>query len=291
VRPELYPETHRQSHAHRSTGGHRNEGASRFTLFQVDCSPAGHGPAATGNLWDIFRKTIVERELFATPYRTTAQIENMPPPDQGNDVGVAAMVKVLGSAAADRAIERPVVIEREQIYHTVSDYQWISLGELCPTDIFNEGHAFVVLTSYFDGGNHADSTVHDVLTLAAVTGTKEQWQPLERAWSRLMKESGVNTAFHTTDLVSLSGPFSRRKGWNESRRDKLLERCVSIIEPRIANKITPTCPGRIGLFPFTVTVPLADHKQARSENPDIPVNANAVCAIQALGECLRWGRR
>jgi hypothetical protein len=149
---------------------------------------------------------------------------------------------------------------------------------------------FVVLKSYFDGGNHPDSRVHDVLTLAVVTGTKQQWRPLERAWRNLMTTSGVGNDFHTTDLVALSDPFSRRNGGDESRRDLLLGRCVGLIERYIARQIRGDYPGRLGLYPFTVTVPLAEHGRARNENPDAPNNAAVICSTQAIGACLEWGQ-
>jgi hypothetical protein len=97
----------------------QKRGSKRFTSFQVDRPPTGRGPTATGHFWDVFRKLVVERQFFSTPDRLTAQIKNMAPADHGVDIGVAAMVKVLGSAATDRAIERPVAIEREQVDHAI----------------------------------------------------------------------------------------------------------------------------------------------------------------------------
>lgn len=146
-----------------------------------------------------------------------------------------------------------------------------------------------VLRSFFDGGNHADSRVHEVVVLAAISGTRVQWQSLKHEWISLMKRGGADRCFHTTNLVALSGPFSRDNGWNEDRRDQLLGRCVSLLEGHIAHKITAGYPGRLGLYPFTVTVNLSHHKRARADNPDVPNNANTICAVQAFGSCLAWG--
>jgi hypothetical protein len=169
---------------------------------------------------------------------------------------------------------------------------FLLLEELCPLNLVPKDHIFVVLKTYFDGGNHADSTVHDVISLAALSGTKDQWKPLEKSWIKLMNQHGIGNAFHTTDLVALSGIFSRKGGWDEARRDKFLGRCVSLIERHIALPMTlELTQGRLGIYPFTVTVPLSDHKRARQENADVPKHAATICAVQALGSTLIWGEK
>ena len=37
----------------------------------------------------------------------------------------------------------------------------------------------MVLKSFFDAGNQADSTQYDVVSLASVSGTSEQWRPFD----------------------------------------------------------------------------------------------------------------
>ena len=37
----------------------------------------------------------------------------------------------------------------------------------------------MLLKTYFDGGNKADSSQYEILSLAAVSGTEEQWQRLD----------------------------------------------------------------------------------------------------------------
>ena len=69
----------------------------------------------------------------------------------------------------------------------------------------------MVLKGYFDGGNQADRTRYDRVTLAVALGTVEQWTPLESAWEkvRLVHEA---PPLHTTDAIGLHKDFSKNKG-------------------------------------------------------------------------------
>jgi hypothetical protein len=63
---------------------------------------------------------------------------------------------------------------------------YIPVGSLCPINYrVQREHAFVVLKAYFDGGNKADSTRYDVLTLAMVCHVDETGNRLN--------EGGVST--------------------------------------------------------------------------------------------------
>ena len=147
----------------------------------------------------------------------------------------------------------------------------------------------MILKSYFDGGNQADSKQYDVLTLAAVSGTHDEWVPFEKDWRKTLKKHGAEW-LHTTDAISLADPFSRRKRWSEAKRDAHLMDCVRVAGRHIARQNRPNEPGRYGLYPFTVTVVLKDFIEARKVSPEVPTTATEACAVQALYACLEWGR-
>lgn len=146
----------------------------------------------------------------------------------------------------------------------------------------------MILKSYFDGGNQADSKQYDVLTLAAVSGTHAEWFPFNKEWRKTLGKHGVEW-LHTTDAISLADPFSRRKGWSETKRDALLMDCVRVVGRHIARQNRPNEPGRYGLYPFTVTVVLKDFIEARKITSGLPTTAAEACVTQALAKCLEWG--
>jgi hypothetical protein len=146
----------------------------------------------------------------------------------------------------------------------------------------------VILKSYFDGGNQADSTQYDVVTLAMLSGTLDQWRPLESAWRDVLKNHGADW-LHTTDAVALSDPYSRRKDWDDARRDSFINDCVSAIEPLIVRKKRVTEPPRFGVYPCTISVVLSDYIKARQTLPNTPADATEICSTQALHRFLEWG--
>jgi hypothetical protein len=74
----------------------------------------------------------------------------------------------------------------------------------------------VVLKSYFDGGNQADSSQYDRVTLATACGTSDQWDMFESAWNEVLQKH--NASFlHTTEAVSCSMLFTKTKAGAESQ--------------------------------------------------------------------------
>jgi hypothetical protein len=49
-----------------------------------------------------------------------------------------------------------------------------SITDFCPLSIVPRDHILVVFKGYFDGGNQADSTEYDIVTLAAYSGSAIQ---------------------------------------------------------------------------------------------------------------------
>ncbi len=131
-----------------------------------------------------------------------------------------------------------------------------------------------LLKSYFDGANKADSTRYRVVTLASVSGTKYDWTRFEREWRQMLKKHGA-LYLHVTDAISFKNDF--RRGWNERRRDALIMNCVKIIGRHIARPIRENDPGRLGLYPHSITIVLEDFIKARKDNPDVPKSADEIC--------------
>ncbi|MHB1672795.1 MAG: hypothetical protein ACYCSP_00945 [Acidobacteriaceae bacterium] len=144
----------------------------------------------------------------------------------------------------------------------------------------------MVLKSYFDGANKADSTQYDVVTLASVSGTKYEWRPFEREWRQVLKKHKA-PYLHVTDTIAFRDAF--KDGWNERRRDAFILDCVRLIGRHIARPISGSDRGRQGLLPHTITIDLKDFIRARKVNPDVPKSANEICVTQAVFDCMKWG--
>lgn len=156
------------------------------------------------------------------------------------------------------------------------------------TASYGKGHVFVITRCFLDGANKADSVEYDYLTLASMTGTKKQWGNFDKAWRRVLAKYHAEY-LHVTDAIGFQRDFSRDKGWNKTKRDDFIGDCAKVYGEHIARPVDGQYPrGVYGLFPHTVTVNLKDLVRARTEHPDIPKNANEICASQSLGACLDW---
>jgi hypothetical protein len=145
------------------------------------------------------------------------------------------------------------------------------------------------LRSYFDGGNQCDSTQYDVATLAVVSGTPSQWKDFERDWKKNLRKHRAKW-LHTTDAVALNDIYSKDNRWDETKRDAFLRDCVIIAEKHVAKKKRPDYPGRVGLYPCTITIHLADFIKARKDKPNQGAKtAPEVLATQAFYRVLEWG--
>lgn len=146
----------------------------------------------------------------------------------------------------------------------------------------------LVLKVFFDGGNQPDSTQHDVVTLACIAGTPQQWKPFERAWKKNRRKHNA-PYLHVTDIVSGNAPFTRDRGWDNKKKDAFLNDCVKIAGKHLARKKRHGDPGRVALYPFTVTIALKDFVRFRSEAHLGPKTAPECLATQALGAVVEWG--
>jgi hypothetical protein len=148
----------------------------------------------------------------------------------------------------------------------------------------------VVLKSYFDGSNHADSSEYDRISIATVCGTSKQWKKFDTAWRKNLYKHRAEY-LHTTDAVSLRKDFTKEKGWDKTRVDSFIGGCVDVIASHIA--IPPGTPGkstRMGLLPITLTIPFDDWLRAKQAIPELPETIEDICASESVGFALKWGR-
>lgn len=166
----------------------------------------------------------------------------------------------------------------------------LSLADQSPRNSHPEDHLLVVLKSYFDGSNHADSSEHDRISIAAVCGTSKQWKKFDTEWRKILYRHRADY-LHTTDAVSLQNDFAKEKGWNKTRVDSFIGDCVGVIRGQIA--ILPEVPGkraRMGLFPITLTIPFDDWLRAKNTVPELPETIEEICATESVSFALKWGR-
>lgn len=144
----------------------------------------------------------------------------------------------------------------------------------------------LVLKSYFDAGNKADSQMYDVLSLAVGSGTPNEWGPFENDWGEMLKRHHADY-LHTTDAVSRMGHY---EGWTEKQVDSFLRDCARIVSKHFIRLTTEYASGQFGLYCFVVSVDLKDFVHYAKDNPDAINNANEGCFRQAITDVLAWSR-
>lgn len=125
------------------------------------------------------------------------------------------------------------------------------------------------LECYFDGGNQSDSRQYESVTLSVVSGTPKQWRMLEQEWVGKFTKHCI-AFFHATE---------------HKNRPDLMEDFACIAHEHTFRR----SPFRHGLYPFSVTIPLADFIRARQVNAQVPQDAPDVLIREALYRCVEWG--
>jgi hypothetical protein len=152
-----------------------------------------------------------------------------------------------------------------------------------------EDHILVILKSYFDGSNHADSSEYDRISVATVCGTGKQWKRFDTAWRQVLYKHRAK-CLHTTDAVSLRNDFSKENGWNKKRVDSFIGDCVSVIEKQMFIPDGGRRRPRMGFYPVTLTVLFDDWIRAKKTVPSLPDAIEEICATESLSFALKWGR-
>jgi hypothetical protein len=144
----------------------------------------------------------------------------------------------------------------------------------------------MILRSYFDGGNKADSRQYEVLSLAVVSAKSDDWGPFERDWSEMLKRHHAKY-LHTTDAVSRENDFD---GWTETEVDSFLRDCARIATKYFIRLTTVYDPGQFGIYCHTSSVVLRDFVEFAKNNPEQSQNADEGLFRQAVGNTLRWAK-
>jgi hypothetical protein len=165
----------------------------------------------------------------------------------------------------------------------------ISLLEIIPCRGDGRLVVTLVLNCFFDGSNKSDSREYDHVTLAAMAAPMELWEPFEVEWKENLYNHGADW-LHTTDAAVGNSPYSRDEGWDRKRINRFVRDCVKLARKYVALPITSHSLGRLGIFPYTVTVNLKDYLRARENAEDVPESVDEILATQAINACFEFGR-
>lgn len=142
----------------------------------------------------------------------------------------------------------------------------------------------MILRSYFDAGNQANSRQYDVVSLAVSSATTDEWGPFETDWRDMLKRHHVDY-LHTTDAVARVNLYT---GWSETKADSFLRDCVRIASKHFIRMPTEYDPGQFGLYCFVVSIDLKDFVTHAQGNPAALNDANEGCFRQAIADTIQW---
>lgn len=84
-----------------------------------------------------------------------------------------------------------------------------------------------MLEAYFDeSGTHGEKS--GVVTVAGFVAQQEKWAAFAVEWREFLRREGVN-CFHRAHLESFAGEFGRDKGWDEERRNRVVNEAQALI--------------------------------------------------------------
>jgi len=145
---------------------------------------------------------------------------------------------------------------------------------------------FVVLRSYFDAGNKADSREYDFLSRAVASGTANEWGPFESDWRDMLRRHHAD-CLHTTDAVARVNDYD---GWSVKQSDSFLRDCARIVSKHFIRRTTEYDPGQFGLYCFVVSIDLKAFVGYAKGNLEAIKDANEGCFRQAITDVLEWSR-
>jgi hypothetical protein len=125
--------------------------------------------------------------------------------------------------------------------------------------------------SYYGGGNSDDPRCRSV-TLSGFAASESVWKKFEIDWGKVLAKYGISS-FHMSDAMSLGGKFSRRHGWDEIKRSRLIGELLEVLgKLRFINKFALES----NLIASTCTVLMDDYRRAKKENPKLRT-PEAIC--------------
>jgi len=161
-----------------------------------------------------------------------------------------------------------------------------SLTELSPANR-RERDYFVAVKAYFDGGNEADSSRYEFLTLASLAGESIHCDNFRTQWEHVCERHEAKY-LHTTDAVSLQNDFSVDKGWTAKKVDEFIADCAGALERCCATLDLQRNISYPGLHPTTITVNLRDFIKALRIVPDLGTPEH-LCATQCAQAVFTYG--
>src|ERR1039458_7474029 len=84
-------------------------------LEQVDDAAAVFGAAAALHLFDVLGEAVIHRQFLASADGALAHVEDVALDVHGAEIGIATVVDDLGARAAERPVERPIIVQREKV--------------------------------------------------------------------------------------------------------------------------------------------------------------------------------
>jgi hypothetical protein len=130
------------------------------------------------------------------------------------------------------------------------------------------------LECYFDTGNQADSEEHKNVTLSVISGTPKQWRKLEAEWTTKCAKHNIGL-LHSTEYKN---------------HPEIMEDFALTVHEHTLRRGPQKSDFRHGIYPFSVTICLADYIRAQKSNPQVPQDAHDVLIREALFWCIEWGR-
>jgi hypothetical protein len=163
----------------------------------------------------------------------------------------------------------------------------LSLNDISPLSIIPGDCLLVAFKAYFDGGNEADSTQYEIVTLAGVSGDEIHWKNFESQWRAVLDKHKAKY-LHTTDALALQRAFRIDHGWDNPRVEKLIEDCVSVLERCCSTQDANDYIVYPGLRPATISINLHDFKRTLVKVPDLGTPEH-LCATNCAQCVLTYG--
>jgi hypothetical protein len=84
---------------------------------------------------------------------------------------------------------------------------------------------------YFDGSEGQDKNGHTWLTLAGYAAPDRFWINFDIEWQAMLRDRyPVAPYIHMIDILDWHDPFERVNGWDETKKDKLIEDAIRLLE-------------------------------------------------------------
>ncbi len=131
-------------------------------------------------------------------------------------------------------------------------------------------------TAYFDGSGSSNDPNTPVLAVAGFVATTEQWIHFERNWKEVCDHFGVS-ALHMRDFAHSKREFRDWSG-DTKRRDRFMERLISVIRTRVRNS-------------FASVVVLKDYAEMSNSYRGFRMKPYVLTASTCVDKVKRWAKR